>query len=153
MKKTYTIGIAALVIVLIAIMFLCPCESKIAVVNVNQVVRAYPKLSLVQRENSLKIGELSQWIDAAQKQIDAEKDNTKKAALIKQTQTVAQQKKAAIQQEYAQKTVELDKEITEIITQVAKKNGYKVVFSKTSVVAGGVDITDKILEKFKEEKK
>ena len=129
------------------------CSPKIAVVNVNQVVQAYPKLSLMQRENSVKIGELSQWVNAMQKKIDAEKDKSKKAALIQQTQAVALQKKTEIQQDYAQKTLELDKEITEIVSKVAKKSGCKIVFSKTSVVSGGIDITEKVLEKFKEEKK
>jgi len=152
MKKQYVVGISALVIGAVVGMFLMPCTPKIAVVNVNQIVRSYPKLSLVQRENSVKVGELSQWLDAAQKKIDAEKDKTKKANLIKQTQAVALQKKNAIQQEYAQKTAELDNEITEIVSQVAKKNGCKIVFAKTSVVSGGIDITDKVLEKFKEEK-
>ena len=152
MKNLYVVGIGALLIGAVIGMNLC-CSPKIAVVNINQVVRAYPKLSLVQRENTLKIGELTQWIETAQKQIDAEKDKTKKAALIKQAQAVAQQKKAEIQQEYVQKTAELDNEITEIISKVAKKNGCKIVFAKTSVVSGGVDITDKVLEKFNEEKK
>ena len=152
MKKQYIIGIGALLIGT-AVGMCFTCSPKIAVVNVNQVVQAYPKLSLVQRENALKVGELSQWLDAAQKKIDAEKDKTKKAALIQQTQAVAVQRKAEIQKEYAQKTTELDNEITEIIANVAKKSGCKVVFAKASVVSGGVDITEKVLEKFKEEKK
>ena len=153
MKKQYIVAIGALLIGVAVGMCFCNCSPKIAVINVNKVVQAYPKLSLVQRENTLKVGELSQWLDAAQKKIDAEKDKAKKAALIQQTQAVAQQKKAEIQQEYTQKTLELDNEITEIVANVAKKNGYKVVFSKTSIVSGGVDLTDKVLEKFKEEKK
>ena len=152
MKKQYIIGIGALLIGT-AVGMCFTCSPKIAVVNVNQVVQAYPKLSLFQRENALKVGELSQWLDAAQKKIDAEKDKTKKAALIQQTQAVAVQRKAEIQKEYAQKTTELDNEITEIIANVAKKSGCKVVFAKASVVSGGVDITEKVLEKFKEEKK
>ena len=151
--KKYIIGVCILVIGLIIGAFLMPCQPKIAIVNVNKVVRAYPKFSLVQRENALKIGELSQWIDATQKKIDAEKDKAKKAELIKQTQTVVQQKKAAIQQEYNQKTLELDKEITDAITKTAQKNGFQIVFSSKSIVSGGIDITDQVLEKFKEEKK
>ncbi len=152
MKKQYIIGIGALLIGT-AVGMCFKCSPKIAVVNVNQVVQAYPKLSLMQRENSVKIGELSQWVDAMQKKIDAEKDKSKKAALIQQTQAVALQKKNEIQQDYTQKTLELDKEITEIVSKVAKKSGCKIVFSKTSVVSGGIDITEKVLEKFKEEKK
>ena len=99
MKKQYIIGIGALLIGT-AVGMCFTCSPKIAVVNVNQVVQAYPKLSLFQRENALKVGELSQWLDAAQKKIDAEKDKTKKAALIQQTQAVAVQRKAEIQKEY-----------------------------------------------------
>ena len=152
MKKLYTIGIGALIIGLIVGVFFCPCEPKIAVIDVNKVAASYPKLSLVKRENTLRIGELSQWLEATQKQIDAEKNKEKKADMIKHTQALAQQKKAAIQQEHSQKTIEISNEITDIITKVAKKNGYKIVFSKTSVITGGNDITEKVLEKFKENK-
>ncbi|MDY6407554.1 MAG: OmpH family outer membrane protein [Pseudomonadota bacterium] len=153
MKKQYAIGIGILLIG--AVIGLCckPCAPKIAVVNVNRVVLAYPKLSFVQRENALKVGELSQWIDSAQKQIDSEKDKAKKAKMIQQTQVVARQKKEEIQKEYAVKTAELDQEITDIVTRVAKESGCTIVFAKTAVVSGGLDITEKVLDKFKEEKK
>jgi len=152
MKKSI-IGIVALLILAVAFFCFCPCKPKIAIVNVNQIVRSYPKLTFAQRENNLKIGELSQWLDSIQKKIDAEKDKATKAKMIQDTQTLARQKKAAIQQEFAKKTAELNKEIEEIVMEVAKKNGCSIVFSTISVVTGGLDITEQVLKRFEAEKK
>ena len=60
--------------------------------------------------------------------------------------TELNQKKQALQLEYVQKLQQIDAKITEIIKSVADKKGFKMVFTKNSLVVGGTDITEEVIQ-------
>ena len=55
-------------------------------------------------------------------------------------------KKADYDKEYASALQASDQKLNGIINSVAEKEGLKIVFNKSSLVTGGVDITDAVVE-------
>jgi len=146
MKKSYVI---VAVVVLIGLFcccgFCCKKGAKIAVVDVQRVVaQARPVVDLRQ-EMQNKVGSLQEWVNASNAEIDKASSQEKKDELTKKYQGELAQKQQVIQQDYATKLQQLDAEITKIIEETAKSEGFGVVLIKASVVAGGVDITDKVI--------
>ncbi len=127
--------------------------SNIAVVNLKQVVGQSQKLMLIRKENSIKLNELSKWLDGVEKDISSEKDKKKRQKLASQYKNLAKEKENLIKQEYDKKIQEIDKEITALIDEVAAKAGCKVILEKNLVVKGGKDITADVIKKLNPEQK
>ena len=124
-----------------------------AVVNLKQVLAQSPKVALMNRENDVKLAELSRWLDDVTKEIDSEKDKTKRTKLAQQYHSLAREKEALIKQDYNRKLQEIDQELTALINKVAKEKGCSMVFSATSVVTGGKDITDDVFASLSQKEK
>ena len=120
-------------------------KADFAVVNLKKVLRESPKVLLMNRENDVKLAELSRWLDSVNKEVDSEKDKTKRTKLAEQYHSLAREKEALIKQDYNRKLNDVDQELTALINKVAQEKGCSMVFSATSVVTGGKDITDDVL--------
>jgi len=149
MKKSYII--AVVVAVVLAVFLFCCCGfcckkgAKVAVVDVQRIVaQARPVVDLRQ-EMQTKVGNLQEWVNASNAEIDKASSQDKKDELTKKYQEELAQKQQTIQQDYALKLQQLDAEITKIIEETAKSEGFSVTLIKASVAAGGVDITDKVI--------
>lgn len=59
------------------------------------------------------------------------------------------EKKQAIETDYAKKLHEIDTNITKTIQAKAKTSNYNVVLSKNIVLYGGTDITDEVSKEVK----
>ena len=127
--------------------------SNIAVVNLKQVVGQSQKLMIIRKENSIKLNELSKWLDGVEKEIGSEKDKKKRQKLAGQYKNLAKEKENLIKQEYDKKIQEMDKEITALIDEVAAKAGCKVILDKNLVVKGGKDITSDVIKQLNPEQK
>ena len=119
-------GIAAGVIVLAALVYAAfrPC-CKVAMVNVEQVVANSPAIAELRAERQNEIAEMQKYGE----------------------ELAARQQQ--MQEKYAEQLKQVDDQMTALISDVAAENGFKLVFSKTMVVVGGVDITDQVLQKLK----
>ena len=102
-----------------------------AVVDVPQVVAASKQVNALKAEQATKLRELSQFVQTANKQLQAEPDETKKKALEQQLNKQLQDKKAAVDKNYAAKLEAIDKSISGVIAKKAKEAGItKVVFDR-----------------------
>lgn len=121
------------------------CSEKIAVVNLNSVVPQSPLVVALKQNYHAKTTELSNWLQAAQKEVDNEKDKTKKEELLKKYNTEFADRKAQLNKDYNSELRNIDKNISDVIAEVAKKKGYKMVITSTNVVYGGDDITEDVV--------
>jgi len=149
MKKSYIIAAVAVVVLfgLCCGGFCCKKGAQVAVVDVQRVVaQARPVIELRQNMQNQMSG-LQEWVKASNAEIDKADSQAKKDELTKKYQEELAQKQEVIQQDYAAKLKQLDDQITKIIEETAKSEGFGVALVKTSVAAGGVDITEKVIAK------
>ena len=122
-----------------------------AVVDVPQVVAASKQVNALKAEQATKLRELSQFVQTANKQLQAEPNETKKKALEQQLNKQLQDKKAAVDKNYAAKLEAIDKSISGAIAKEAKAKGLDIVLAKGVVLYGtaGTDITADIIKAVK----
>lgn len=122
-----------------------------AVVDVPQVVAASKQVNALKAEQATKLRELSQFVQTANKQLQAEPDATKKKALEQKLNKQLQDKKAAVDKNYAAKLEAIDKSISGAIAKEAKVKGLDIVLAKGVVLYGtaGTDITADIIKAVK----
>lgn len=122
-----------------------------AVVDVPQVVAASKQVNALKAEQATKLRELSQFVQTANKQLQAEPNETKKKALEQKLNKQLQDKKAAVDKNYAAKLEAIDKSISGAIAKEAKAKGLDIVLAKGVVLYGtaGTDITADIIKAVK----
>jgi Skp family chaperone for outer membrane proteins len=128
-------------------MFCCNKATKVAVVDVQQIVANAQPVVQLRQEMQDKVSNLQQWIDNSNASINKEESQEKKDELAQQYQAELLQRQQVIQQDYALKLQQIDSALTKLIEEVAAKEGFSITFVKGSVAAGGTDITDKVIAK------
>ena len=127
--------------------FCCHKGGKIAIVDVQKVVSQSRPVAELRQDMQNQMAELQEWVAQSNAEIDKEKSKEKKEELTKAAQEELQQKQLVIQKAYSEKLQQLDASLTAIIEKTAKEEGFQVVLVKSSVAAGGTDITDKVIAK------
>jgi outer membrane protein len=122
---------------------------KIGVVDVQKVVQGYSKVNKLKAEEKAKIDDLKKFVVDAKSQVAKEPDSEKKKTLEEGFNKELNIRKNAIDQDYAQKLEVINKDITTIVTTVAKTKQINIVLTKTSVLYGGNDITAEITKQLK----
>lgn len=118
--------------------------SKIAVVDVSDVVNSSSQVQALKKEQQNKAKELMTFIEKARKDVAATTDTKKKQALEDKYNKELNNKKVAMDKNYATKLDAIDKSISAQIASQAKAGGYDVVLAKGVVLYGGSDITDAV---------
>jgi len=121
-----------------------PANYKVAVVDVQKVVKNSKQVAALKAEQTKKVSDLTKFIETAKANIAKEKDATKKKALQDKYNKELTAKKNAIEKDYATKLLAIDKNISSIIKAKAKAGNYNLVLSKGVVLSGGDDITDAV---------
>lgn len=143
--KFLTVGIAAFAIGLSINNFaMSDVTSKIAVVDVPQVVNSSSQVQALKKEQQAKAKEIVAFIEKARKDVAATTDVKKKQALEEKYNKELQTKRAAIDKNYATKLEAIDKSISAQIAAQAKTANYDVVLAKGVVLYGGTDITEAV---------
>ena len=115
--------------------------SKIAVVDVQQVVSASSEVNDLRKENQEKTSELVSYIEKARKDVEAATDADKKKALEEKYSKELNVKREAFGQEYNQKMMSIQQNILNAVREQAVANNYDMVIAKDVVLYGGDDIT------------
>ena len=126
-----------------------PSNFKVAVVNVPKLVESSAQVKALKEQNTKNVQELAKFGETAQNAIAKEKDPKKQKALKEKYQKEFQTKRSAMTKTYENKLIEIDKNISSIITTQAKAKGYNLVLAKSAVLVGGTDITDEIAAQVK----
>ncbi len=121
-------------------------KMKFAVVDVQRVVLSSKEIAALSAERQAQIQELKKMADEANMKITAEQDQAAKKALSEASLATINAKKDTFDKIHASGLQAADKRINDVINAVAEKEGLAVVFNKTSLVNGGTDITDAVVE-------
>ena len=143
--KVLVVGLSAFVIGFSVNNFaMSDVPSKIAVVDVGQVVASSSQVQALRKEQQAKAKELVAFVEKARKEVAATTDVKKKQALEDKYNKELNSKKAAMDKNYASKLESIDKNISAKINEQAKAGNYDIVLAKGVVLYGGTDITDAV---------
>lgn len=149
-KKTflYTVCTAIVLTLLTSILVCKSCMKKetIGVLDLQRVVSVSRDVTQLRASRAAQIAELQKMADAANAEIDKiKKDEDKKVATEKYLAEI-QTKKNEFDNAYNAALVASDNKIQGIIDSVAEKKNLSVVINKPSVITGGVDITEAVVD-------
>ena len=118
--------------------------SKIATVDVADVVNSSGQVQALKKEQQAKAKEIMTFVEKARKDVASTTDTKKKQALEDKYNKELSNKKQAMDKNYATKLEAIDKSISAQIASQAKLGGYDIVLTKGVVLYGGTDITDAV---------
>lgn len=118
--------------------------TRIAVVDVQQVVNSSSQVQALKKEQQTKAKEIVTFVEKARKEVAATTDVKKKQALEDKYNKELNAKKSAMDKNYATKLETIDKAISAQIANQAKAANYDIVLAKGVVLYGGTDITEAV---------
>ena len=113
----------------------------IAVVNIDKVLNSSAQVTTLKREQQKKASELQTWLKTAQADVDKQSTPQTKQAMRAKYEKELAAKRTANNKAFSAKLSEIDKSVTQTISQYAKTKGYPIVLAKNVVIYGGTDIT------------
>lgn len=122
---------------------------KYAVVDVQKVVASSKQVKALKVEQEKQAKELAKWIETAKADVDKQKTDAAREKVAKKYDEQLVKKREASAENYAKKLTAIDDSISAEIAKTAKANGYDMVFSKSTVLYGGDDLTDVIIKAVK----
>ena len=123
--------------------------TEVACVDVQKVVNESKQVQTLKKEQEAKAKEMLKFVEKARKEIAATSDTKKKQSLEEKYNKEFQAKREAIAKNYETKLLAIDKNISSVIDENAKANGYNLVLAKGVVLSGGTDITAEISKALK----
>jgi len=150
-KKYYKQALVVLIAFVLGCGLCCLCcsSSRIATIDVARIAANSSALAELNQKQQKDMLELQKWIKDAQADVKKQKSKQQRDELTQKYDEELMQKQQALQQEYSTALKNIDAEMSAMIQKKAKAKGYNVVLTKDSVVTGGQDITDAILEMMK----
>jgi len=124
-------------------------QCRVAVVNVQAVVESSAEVAALKKEQQQKMQELQKWLTTVRADVDKQSTKAGKEKLVKKYDEEFAKKQAAIRANYSKKLQAIDQNITNVIEQERKLQGYDLVLTKGSVLSGGTDITAAVAKKVK----
>lgn len=119
---------------------------RVAVVDIQKIVESSPQINALRVDRKNKIDELVKFVETARTAVSKETNEAKKKTLEESYNKELNAKKEVIDQDYAKKLSDIDKNITELIKVKAKAANYDLVLTKNTVLDGGDDITAEIIK-------
>ena len=124
----------------------CINKSAFGVIDLQRVVAVSKDVANLRASREAQINELKKMADDANAKIDEiKKDEEKKTATEKYLAEI-KAKKNEFDNAYNMSLQASDTKIQNIINSVAEKKNLSIVLNKTSVVSGGVDITEAVVD-------
>lgn len=119
---------------------------KVAVVDVQKVVASSKSVAEFRNEQQAKAADLQEFVNKSNEEISKAKDDKEKEELAQKYRLELLEKQQSYQEEDMAKLQEIDDNITKLIAEVSEANGYKQTYAKGSLIHGGDDITDMVVE-------
>ena len=144
MKKLLT----AIALILIATNVVL-ADTKVAVVDVNAIVSNSSQVKALKNEQQAKLKELDKWLKTVRADIEKQSTKENKEKLVKKYDAEFAKKQKAIKDNYTKKLQEIDKNINQKIEEKAKADNIDIILTKSTVLYGGLDITNDLIKAIK----
>lgn len=124
-------------------------QYKVAVIDLQKVAANASQVKKIAEDRKAKLNELAAFFDKAKTEVTAEKDATKKKDLEDKYNKELNDRKTLIEKDYAASLKSYDKNITTVISKIAKEKNCNLVLYKGVVLFGGDDITNDVISAVK----
>ena len=124
----------------------CAKKAAFAVVDLQRVVLSSKEIAALSNNRQNQLQELRKMADDANAQINAEKNEDAKKELSQKFLGEINAKKDGFDKTHAAGLQAAEQNLNNVINEVANKEGLSVVLIKSSVVTGGKDITDSVVD-------
>ena len=124
-------------------------EPKFAVVDLQRVVMVSKDVNALRTERDNQVKELQNMADKANAEIAKISDETAKKKASEKYLAEINAKKENYDKVYATALQASEEKLNNIIKEVADKEDMTVILNGTSVVQGGIDITDSVIDMVK----
>ena len=121
-------------------------EYKIAVVDIQKVVLNSPEIKVLKANQEKQLQDLQRTINTAREEISKETDPAKSAKLEEKYRKEINEKEIALEGNYNKQLSTINNKIKTSVAEKAHSMNYNIVLSKNSILFGGEDITDKVIE-------
>ncbi len=138
--------VAAVLGSLVTYKTVCARKSAFAVVDLQRVVLSSKEIAALSTNRQQQLQELRKMADDANAKINAEKKEDAKKELSQKYLSEINAKKDVFDKAHAAGLQAAEQNLNKIIDEVAKSEGMSVVLIKSTVVTGGKDITDAVVE-------
>lgn len=119
---------------------------RVGIVDVPAVVAKSSQVQALKKEQIKKVQDLQKWIEITKKDVDKQLTDENKQKLAKKYSAELSKKQGEMKKSYNQKLQEIDKNISKVIVEEAKKQNYDLILTKSTVLYGGEDITGSIIK-------
>lgn len=121
-------------------------KADFAVVDLQRVVLSSKEIAALSNARQDQIQELKKMADEANNKIKDIKDENKKREMSQKFLAEINAKRETFDRVHASGLQAADQTLNEVINNVASDKGLGIVLNKTSVVNGGTDITEDVIE-------
>ena len=119
---------------------------RIAYIDVNYILNQSKEVRELRKKQAEKEQDLKVWISKVNTDVIKRGNPEEQQNLVNRYNEEFLQKQQKLREEYSRKLQEIDKNITKIIAEKAKKLHYDFVLAKGTILFGGEDITLQIAE-------
>ncbi|MEI7475703.1 MAG: OmpH family outer membrane protein [bacterium] len=117
----------------------------LGVVDLNKILANYAKAQNVSADLKVKEADLQKFVADAQKQLKGTANPMENKKLEDKLTAELNSRAANLKEEQTKQLKQVEDNINQTITAVAKAHKIDVVFNRASIVLGGTDLTDEIL--------
>lgn len=148
-KIKLVITALAVLAVLFVLNITAVAEQKIGLVDTAKILSTYDKAQAAQEELRNNQLELQKMIVNAREQLQKLESKKAKENLQQEFASKITKKNNAFKKTFTKKWDAVQNEVLATIKAVADRDGYTLIVEKQSVIAGGDDITDRVLTELK----
>lgn len=117
-----------------------------AVVDLQRVIASSKDVEALKNERDNQIQELKKMADTANAEIQKIDNDEDKKKISEKYLAEINTKKDEFDKIYGSALQASDQKLNNVISAVAEKEGLEIVLNRVSIVSGGLDITDKVID-------
>ena len=141
--------VAAVLGSLVTYKVVCANKASFAVVDLQRVVVSSKEIAALGNNRQQQLQELRKMADDANAKINAEKNENAKKELSQKFFSEINARKEVFDREHTSGLQAAEQNLNTIINDIAKAEGLTVVLNKSTVVNGGKDITNAVVDAVK----
>jgi len=126
-----------------------PAEQKIGFVDLQRILASYEAAKVAQADLQANQEEIKRILENAKNEIDKAKSDKAKQDIKDKFAEKIKTQSEEFKTSFSNKWDKIENNVLSTIKQIADKEGYTIILEKQGIIAGGDDITDRVLNALK----